>query len=87
MAKEGALINRGLGTEVNSLEAQLVHAVQQIREQKQDFEPKNKMESQRRKTIAPMYPRQAFIEGDSLTDTDDGQPLALEELTSPFRRQ
>ena len=82
MAKEGALINRRLGTEVNSLEAQLVHAVQQIREQKQDFEPKSKMESQRRKTIAPMYPRQAFIEGDSSTDTDDGQPLALEELTT-----
>ena len=85
-AQEEALINRRLGTEVHSLEAQLAHAVEQIREQKINLENKKKVESQRRQTIggvrSQMYPRQTFLEEDSSTDSDDGQPLGLEELSS-----
>lgn len=85
-AGEEALINRRLGTELHSLEAQLAHADQQIREQRQNFENTTMMESHRRKTIggvrAHMYNQQAFIEEDSSTDSEDGLPFKLEDLSS-----
>lgn len=85
--EEETLINRRLGTEVHSLEAQLAHADQQIRELRQDStENKSKMESLRRQTIggvrAQMYARQTFVEEDSSTDSDEGPPLMLDDFSS-----
>lgn len=85
-AEEEAFINRRLGTEVHSLEAQLAHADQQIREQRQEIEDRSNVESQRRKTIGgvrpPMYHPQALNEEDSSTDSEDGLPFKLEDLSS-----
>ena len=88
--EEEILINRRLGTEVHSLEAQLSHADQQIRGLRQDSnESKTKMESLRRKTIggarAQMYARQAFVEEDSSTDSDEG-PLMLDDFAGTLGR-
>ena len=88
--EEETLISRRLGTIVHSLEAQLVHANQQIRELRQDSaESKSKMESLRRKTIggvrAQTYARQAFLEEDSSTDSDEGPPMKLDDFASSLR--
>lgn len=84
-AEEETIINRRLGTEIHSLEAQLAHADQQIREQRQEFENRGKMDPQRRQTIAglrtQLYPRQGFVEEDSSTDSEDGLPFKLEDLS------
>lgn len=84
-AEDEALINRRLGSEIHSLEAQLAHADSQIREQRQEFN-RSTMESQRRQTIGgvrtDMYPPQAFIVEDSATDSEDGAPFKLEDLSS-----
>ena len=84
---EETLINRRLGTEVHSLEAQLTYADQQIRELRLDStENKSKMESLRRKTIggarAQIYVPEAFEEEDSSTDSDEGPPLVLDDFAS-----
>ena len=83
--EEEAIINRRLGTEIHSLEAQVAHADQQIREHRQQFENGSKMDLHRRQTIGglrtPLYPRQGFIEEDSSTDSDDGLPFKLEDLS------
>ena len=84
---EESLINKRLGTEVHSLEAQLTHADRQIRELKVDSaDNKNKMDSLRRKTIggvrAQRYIQEAFEEEDSSTDSDEGLPLMLDDFAN-----
>ena len=85
--QEESFINKRLGTEVHSLEAQLTHADRQIRELKVDSaDNKNKMDSLRRKTIggvrAQRYIQEAFEEEDSSTDSDEGPPLMLDDFTN-----
>lgn len=85
--QEESLINKRLGTEVHSLEAQLTHAGRQIRELKLDSaDNKNKMDSLRRKTIggvkAQRYIQEVFEEEDSSTDSDEGPPLTLDDFAS-----
>lgn len=85
--EEETLINRRLGTEVHSMEAQLAHADKQIRElRKTSGEFKSSTESPRRKTIGgerpQMYARQDFFDEDSSTDTDEGPPLKLADFSS-----
>ena len=85
--EEETLINRRLGTEVHSLEAQLTHADRQIRELRLDSaDNKNKMDSLRRQTIggvrAQRYIRGAFEEEESTTDSDEGPPLMLDDFAS-----
>ena len=85
--QEENLINKRLGTEVHSLEAQLTHADRQIRELKLDSaDNKNKLDSLRRKTIdgvrAQRYIREAFEGEDSSTDSDEGPPLMLDDFAS-----
>ena len=88
--QEESLINKRLGTEVHSLEAQLTHADRQIRELKLDSaDNKNKMDSLRRKTIggvkAQRYIQEVFEEEDSSTDSDEGPPLTLDDFASSLR--
>ena len=88
--QEESLINKRLGTEVHSLEAQLTHADRQIRELKLDSaDNKNKMDSLRRKTIggvkAQRYIQDVFEEEDSSTDSDEGPPLTLDDFASSLR--
>ncbi|XP_074620148.1 uncharacterized protein LOC141878959 [Acropora palmata] len=78
--QEVLLINRQLSTEVHSLEAQLAHANQQIREQREEFDRKNKMESNRMGDVVPkIYNRPAFVEDESSTDSDQSVPFRLED--------
>jgi len=85
--QEESLINKRLGTEVHSLEAQLTHADRQIRELKLDSaDNKNKMDSVRRKTIggarAQRYIQDVFEEEDSSTESDEGPPLMLDDFAN-----
>ncbi|XP_020618809.1 myosin-15-like [Orbicella faveolata] len=85
--QEESLINKRLGTEVHSLEAQLTHADRQIRELKLDSaDNKNKMDSLRRKTIggarAQRYIQDVFEEEDSSTESDEGPPLMLDDFAN-----
>ena len=88
--EEETLINRRLGTEVHSMEAQLAHADKQIRELRQtSAESESIIESLRRKATdgerAQMYARQQFFEEDSSTDSDEGPPLKLADFASSVK--
>lgn len=75
-----SLINRQLSTEVHSLEAQLANADQQIREQREEFIKKNKMESNRVGGVVPeIYHRPGFVEDESSTDSEQSFPFKLED--------
>ena len=85
--QEENLINKRLGTEVHSLEAQLTHADRQIRELKlNSADNTSKMDSLRRKTIGgartQRYIQEVFQEEDSSTDSDEGPPLMLDDFSA-----
>lgn len=84
-AQEDLLINRRLTTEIHSLEAQLARADQQIREQRQEFKKKDKMEPNRRQTmggvIPKMYQRPGFLDDESSTDSEESVPLKIKDLS------
>ena len=81
--EEETLINRRLGTEINSLEAQLCCADQQIRKQRQEFESKSKADSARRKTIAGIKSQlyHGPLEEDISNESDESLPLQLEDFS------